>query len=128
VTEGGPLTQKVMRYQDVMKQLVPTAHTPEDWAPLAELVATQEFQRVGTFREVHNWPQYVDMLCGWAGSIGTFETTVKLISELPNLVYFEIEERHFSGDDVTVVNSLTVFEFDDDAKIRGIRVYLQQSR
>jgi hypothetical protein len=128
VDEPGPLTQKVMEYQDVMKRLVPTAHRPQDWAPLAELVVTDEFERVGTFREVHDWPQYVDMLCQWAGSIGTFETTVKKITELPGLVYFEIEERHRHEVGVTVVNSLTVFEFDDSAKISNIRVYLQQAR
>ena len=47
------------------------------------------------------------------------------ISELPGLVCFEIEERHFSGQKVTVVNSMTVFEFDSHAKIR--RLNLQQA-
>ena len=56
------------------------------------------------------------------------ETSVKRISELPGVVYFEIEERHFRGDTVSVVSSLTVFEFDDDSKIRRLRVYLQQPR
>ena len=126
MTEQGPLTRKVMEYQEVMKRLVPTS--PQDWNPLAQLVAVDEFERVGTFREVHNWPQYVEMLCQWAGSIGTFETTVKQITELPGLVYFEIEERHFAEERTTVVNSLTVFEFDGDEKIRNIRVYLQQAR
>jgi hypothetical protein len=128
VTEPGPLTQKVIEYQEVMKRLVPSAHEPQDWDPLAQLVAIDEFERVGTFREVHNWPQYVEILCQWAGSIGTFETTVKQITELPGLVYFEIEERHFAEERITVVNSLTVFEFDGDEKIRNIRVYLQQAR
>jgi hypothetical protein len=68
------------------------------------------------------------MLCQWAGSIGTFETTVKQITELPNMVYFEIEERHRHDVGVILVNSLTVFEFDDRARIRNIRVYLQQAR
>jgi hypothetical protein len=127
VSASGPLTRRVIEYQELMKRLVPTAHTPKDWAPLADLVATDAFERVGTFREVHDWPQYVDLLCKWAGSIGTFETTVKLITEVDNVVYFEIEERHFDKDRVTVVNSLSVFEFDDDAKIRSLRVYLQQA-
>ena len=126
MTEPGPLTRKVIEYQEVMKRLVPSAHEPQDWDPLAQWVAIDEFERVGTFREVHNWPQYVEMLCQWAGSIGTFETTVKQITELPGLVYFEIEERHFAEERTTVVNSLTVFEFNGDEKIRNIRVYLQQ--
>ena len=73
MTGPGPLTRKVIEYQEVMKRLVPTAHSPQDWDPLAQLVAVDEFERVGTFREVHNWPQYVEMLCQWAGSIGTFD-------------------------------------------------------
>jgi hypothetical protein len=51
---------------------------------------------------------------------------VRRVSELPGLVYFEVEERHFFGDKTHVVNSMTVFEFDTDAKIRHLDVYLQQ--
>ena len=46
---------------------------------------------------------------------------------MPQLVYFEIEERHFLGDNAHVVNSMTVFEFDTDANICHIDVYLQQA-
>ena len=42
-------------------------------------------------------------------------------------MYFEIEERHFFGGNAHVVNSMSVFEFDADAKIRRIAVYLQQA-
>lgn len=68
------------------------------------------------------------MLTQWARAIDAFETTVHRITELPGLVYFEIEERHFGGQAVTVVNSLTVFEFDAHAKIHRLSVYLQQAR
>jgi hypothetical protein len=54
------------------------------------------------------------------------ETTVRRISELPDLVYFEIEERHRRGDTVNVVNSLTVFAFDEALRIHHLDVYLQQ--
>jgi hypothetical protein len=53
---------------------------------------------------------------------------VRRISELPGLVYYEVEERHFRGDKVNVVNSLTVFEFDEAGKICHLNVYLQQPR
>jgi hypothetical protein len=56
-------------------------------------VSVSHFQRIGTFLEVHDWQQYTEMLSQWARSIDTFETTVKRISELRELVYFEIEER-----------------------------------
>ena len=99
-----------------------------DWAPLAEFVAVDEFERIGTFLEVQNWQQYTEMLTQWASAIASFETTVRRISESRGLVYFEVEERHFRGGDVNVVNSMTVFEFDDDGKIRHLDVYLQQPR
>jgi hypothetical protein len=128
VGDLGPLSRRVMQYQHLMKQLVPTARAPQDWAPLAEFVAVDHFQRIGTFLEVHDWQQYTEMLSQWAGSIDTFETTVKRMSELPELVYFEIEERHVRNQRAHLVNSMTVFEFDADAKIRRLTVYLQQPR
>jgi hypothetical protein len=99
----------------------------EDWAPLASLVNVAEFERVGTRREVQNWQEYTELLTRWGGAIETFETTVQRVSELPGLVYFAAEERHFASDAVTVVNSLSVFEFDADEKIRRLSVYLQQA-
>jgi hypothetical protein len=53
---------------------------------------------------------------------------VRRISELRGLVYFEVEERHFRGGNVHVVNSMTVFEFNEDGKICHLDVYLQQAR
>jgi hypothetical protein len=43
---------------------------------------------------------------------------IKRIAEFPGLVYLEIEEHH--GDHI--FNSLSVYEFDDQGRIRGIRV------
>jgi len=124
----GPLTRTVLDYVSTMERLVPTVEDPEDWAPLTEFVAVDEFERVGTFLEVQSWSQYTEMLTQWASAIATFETTVQRISELPGLVYYAVEERHLLGDRVNVVNSLCVFEFDDDGKIRHLDVYLQQPR
>lgn len=124
----GPLTRTVLDYTETMKRLVPTVTGPGDWAPLADFVATDRFERVGTFLEVQDWAQYLDMLTAWAAATSSFETTVRRISELPGLVYFEIEERHHRGDRVHVVNSLTVFAFDGDGRICHLDVYLQQAR
>ncbi len=128
MVEHGALARKVLEYQDVMKRLVPTIKADEDWAPLESLVAVDEFERVGTRREVQDWREYKQLLTQWAGAIARFETTVQRVSELPGLVYFAAEERHFRGEEVTVVNSLSVFEFDADENIRRLSVYLQQAR
>jgi hypothetical protein len=123
-----PLTRVALDYDQTMRGLVPTVKAPGDWSPLAEFVAVDEFERVGCFLEVQNWQQYTEMLTKWSSATAKFETTVRRISELPGLVYYEVEERHFRGDDVHVVNSLTVFEFNEAGKIRHLNVYLQQPR
>jgi hypothetical protein len=120
--------QAVRSYTDTMQRLVPTITSATGWAPLAEFVAVDNFERVGTFLEVQDWPQYIDMLTQWAGSIDRFETTEHRVTEVGNLVYFEIEERHFRGEAMSVVNSMTVFAFDNADRIRHLDVYLQQSR
>jgi hypothetical protein len=127
VTDG-PLTRTVLAYTETIERLVLDRVPPPDWAPLAEFVAVNDFERVGTFMEVQDWRQYTEMLTGWASSVEKFETNVRRISEAPGLVFFEIEERHFRGGDVHVVNSMTVFDFDEDNKIRHLDVYLQQGR
>jgi len=123
-----PLTRTVLDYTEVIQRLVPGVKAVDDWAPLAEFVAVDDFERVGTFMEVQDWRQYTEMLTQWAASVDKFDTTVRRITEGPELVYFEIEERHFRGEIVNVVNSMTVFEFDQAGKIRHLDVYLQQGR
>jgi hypothetical protein len=36
--------------------------TADSWAPLAEFVATGEFERVGTWLEVMDWQQYTEFM------------------------------------------------------------------
>lgn len=128
IENAGPLTRVVLEYDRTMRRLVPAAKAGADWAPLAEFVAVDEFERVGVFLEVQNWQQYTEMLTQWASPNDSFETTVRRISELGGLVYYEIEERHFRGGNVHVVNSMSVFEFNEDGKIRHLDVYLQRAR
>jgi hypothetical protein len=125
---AGPLTQKVLEYDQTMKRLVAEVEDPVDWALLTAFVTVEDFERVGTFLEVQNWNQYTEMLTRWASATESFETSVRRISEFGALVYYEIEERHFRGDNVNVINSMTVFEFDAHDKIRRLNVYLQQAR
>lgn len=76
----------VLQYSLVVKRLVGEAKEPgfcaESWSPLAELVAVDEFQRVGAFKEVMNWATYVEFLTGWARS-AQWECEFKRITETP---------------------------------------------
>ena len=124
----GPLTAKVLDFTHTLEGLVVDGEPPGDWAPLAAFVAVDEFERVGTFHEVQDWQHYTAMLTQWASSVDKFETSVQRITEAANLVFYEIEERHHRRGGTQVVYSMTVFEFDEHGKIRGLNVYLQQGR
>lgn len=125
---AGPLTETVLKYTRTIEGLVSAVQDQADWAPLVEFVAVDQFSRTGTFLEVQDWQGYTEMLTRWARATDSFETTVRRVSEVSGLVYFEIEERHGRGGKVHVVNSMTVFGFEDAGKIRHLDVYLQQAR
>ena len=120
----------VLEYSLLMKSLVELAKGPgfskDSWAPLADIVATDEFVRVGNFKEVMNWPEYVDFLTNWA-TASTWEGSFKRLTETPDLVILELEERSSVGDFSSVVNSVSVYEFDDAGKVSHIDVYLQMA-
>ncbi|MGO9855960.1 MAG: hypothetical protein ACLPYY_13065 [Acidimicrobiales bacterium] len=126
--EVGPLTRQVLAYEQAMRDLVPLVKSAADWRPLERFVAAERFVRVGTFLEVQDWAQYTEMLTAWANTIDSFETTVRRVAELEDRVYYEIEERHVRGSDVNIVNSMTVFTFDQDKMMRRLDVYLQRAR
>ena len=124
----GTLSGKVMQFARIVERLVPKAKEPgfteADWAPLTELVATEEFERVGIWREVMNWQQFIDFQMQFATSKG-FETTLQRVTEVANTVFYEIEERHLTDGKVNVVDSMNVFEFNDEQKIRHMDIYVR---
>jgi hypothetical protein len=127
IDDPGPLTRTVLAYVETMRRIVNDASADPDWAPLTEFVAVDEFERVGTRREVQDWQEYTDLLTKWASGAGRFETTLRRVCELSDVVYYEVEERHYRGDDVNVVNSMTVFTYNEAGKIRHLDVYLQSA-
>jgi hypothetical protein len=122
------LARKVLDYSLVMKRLVDEAKRPgfseADWAPLADMVAIDEFERVGNFLEVMRWPDYVTFLTKWAKS-STWECSFKRITEKQGVVFLELEERSKTGAHSSTVNSLSVYEFNDAGKLRHLDIYLQ---
>ncbi|WP_067889288.1 hypothetical protein [Nocardia vaccinii] len=124
------LARKVLEYSLITKRLVDQAKQPgftiADWAPLAELVATDEFERVGNFKEVMNWTDYTAFLTNWA-STSDWECSFKRVTETPDLVFLELEERSRVGEFSSTVNSLSVFEFTLAGKICHIDIYLQMA-
>ena len=119
------LSRKVLEWGLITKQLVDEAKQPgfsvESWAPIKEMVAVDEFERVGNFKEVLRWDEYVAFLTKWAPK-ADWECSFKRITERPDgVVLIELEERMGGG----AVNSLSVYEFDDGGKVRHLDIYLQ---
>jgi limonene-1,2-epoxide hydrolase len=124
----GPLAAKVLEYERVFRRVAATAKKPgfsqADWSPLAELVAVDEFERVGMWRDVMGWAEYIDMLTEFAKA-NDFDASGHRIAEAGGRVYFEREERHIKGETVHAVNVLSVYEFNDKGEIRHLDVYIQ---
>lgn len=120
----------VLRYAHTTGELVAEAKRPgftaQNWAPLAALVDTENFHRVGAFKEDMDWAAYVTFLTDWA-TTSEWECTFKRITERDGLVFLELEERSVVGDFHSVVNSLSVYEFGDDDRIRRLDLYLQMA-
>lgn len=118
----------VLRYAQTTKRLADGAKRPDasvdDWAPLAELVDVDEFERVGNFKEVMHWPDYVTFLTNWAAT-AQWEASFKRITEVDGRVFLELEERSTVGAYQSVVNSLSVYDFTPAGRIRHIDLYLQ---
>ncbi|ORV46900.1 hypothetical protein AWC02_00535 [Mycolicibacter engbaekii] len=118
----------VLQYSKTLKALVDSAKQPgfsvDSWDPLAQLIATDEFVRIGPFKEEMDWAQYTEFLTGWAKS-SQWDCSVKRITEAANVVFLELEEHSEVGDFHTDVNTASVYEFTADNKIRHIAVYLQ---
>jgi hypothetical protein len=124
-----PLSRIVLEYGAIHERMVARAKQPgftaDDWAPLAELVAVGEFERVGAFLEVMNWREYTEFLTKFAAS-SDWAGTVRRVTELPGLVFLELEERIRHGGHLETVNSVTIYEFNKAGKICHLDVYLQR--
>lgn len=128
IGEATGRSRAVLEYSQTMRRLVESAKDPdfsvESWAPLAELTAVDEFVRIGPFKEVMNWAEYAEFLTNWAKS-SDWDCTFKRLTETEDVAFLELEERSQVGDFSSVVNTVSVYEFTADDKIRYVAVYLQ---
>ena len=125
------LSRKVLQYSDRFNRLVGRLKSPDfseaDWAPIEELVDVDNYERLGVFltstSEVIDWQQYKKYITQYAGST-SWEGTVRRITEVPGLVFLELEERN-SRDGVTdVSNTVTIYKFNDAEKLTNLDVYV----
>lgn len=122
------LARKVLDYSLTMKRLVDEAKQPgfsaDSWSALSEFIDTEKFVRVGNFKEVMSWAEYIGFLTGWA-TTSEWEGSFKRVTVDGNLVILELEERSKIGPHSSVVNSVSVYEFNEAGKIEHLDIYLQ---
>lgn len=128
IGETTGLARRVLEYSQTMKRLVDAAKqpgfSPASWAPLAEFVDTARFERVGNFKEVMTWDDYVGFLTPWAMH-SEWDCSFRRVTAGDNVVLLELEERSTVGGASNVVNSVSVYEFDAAGKIHHLDIYLQ---
>lgn len=127
---NGPYTERVKQLVAVMQANVGKGKsgeqvTPEDWEPLEALIDVENFERIGPFHDAVDWQGYLSILNQWVNHAEGWEPVVKRVTETPGLVFVQCEEMITNGDRVDPFYSLSLYDFDDDMKIRRIQVYMQ---
>ena len=125
------LSRKVLDYSVTVKGLADECKQPgfqeERWDQLfSEFFDTRNFQRVGHLKEVFDYPAYIEFQTKWA-PMSTWECSFKRITEQDNVVILELEERATVGEHTNVVNTISVYEFNESGKLQHLDVYLQQT-
>lgn len=127
---GGALSLKVLEYGDTIERIVRAAKEPgwsaeTGWADLERLIDVAAFERVGNDKAAMGWPVYRGLLTQWATTTD-FWSEFRRISEVGNLVFLELTEHNTPrGGQESVVNSLSLYEFDEAGLIRHLDIYLQ---
>ena len=125
------LSRKVLQYAESFLRIVNKTKQPgfseADWAPLEELVDVANFQRVGVFltsrAEVSDWQQYKRLIAQYGG-MTSWEGTLRRITEVPGLVFLELEERNTRDGVMDISNTVTIYEFNRADKLRKLDVYV----
>ena len=125
----GPLARKVLEYSDVMERTVEAAKQPgfsdSGWDELTGLIDTAKFERVGNDKAVMGWDVYRGLLTGWATTTD-FRSEFHRISEAGNCVFLELTEHNTPlGGAESVVNSLSLYDYDGNEKLIRLQIYLQ---
>ena len=128
---GGALARKVLQYGDIIERTVKAAKAPgftaAGWSELEALLSA-DFTRTGNDRVTMGWDVYRGLLTGWATTTD-FWSEFRRISQAGNLVFLELTEHNTpssaGGGAESVVNSLSLYEFDAAGKLRHLDIYLQ---
>jgi len=125
------LSRKVLQYCAGFKLIADKIRqgsiSESDWAVMEELVDVPNFQREGVFLtdrvEISTWQQYKKILNQYGG-MTQWEGSLRRITEVPGLVFLELEERNTREGVTDVSNTVTIYGFNDAGRLRKLDVYV----
>ncbi len=124
------LSRRALEYGMCQMRIADRAKGPDysedDWDALDEFVVKDEFERIGNFKEVMTYEDMKRFLKQWCLT-SHWEGSFKRVHEHDNVVLLELEERNTYEGETTVVNSVSVYEFNEEGKLRHLDVYLQMA-
>ena len=125
------LSRKVLQYCENFRRITSRMKQPgfseAEWATVEELVDVGSFRRMGVFltktSEVSNWQQYRKLISEYGG-MTSWEGTLRRITEVPGLVFLELEERNSRNGVTDVSNTVTIYEFNGAGKLCKLDAYV----
>ncbi|WP_317929501.1 hypothetical protein [Halioxenophilus sp. WMMB6] len=114
-------------YEQICKQTQDRECTAEDFDPIAAVIATDVFTRIGVFKDEADWPLCLEKYLQFAGT-SLWTGKLRFIHAMDNIVFQELEETITRPHGENVVYTMSVFEFNDDDKVTALRVYMQQAQ
>jgi len=125
------LSRKVLQYCNNFSRIAEKIRQKQisaaDWAPIEALVDVDSFRRMGVFltkvSEVSTWQQYKQIINQYGG-MTSWEGTLRRITEVPGLVFLELEERNTRDGVTDVSNTVTIYKFNDAGKLIELDVYV----
>ncbi len=128
---GERLIAIVRRWAEIYADICETSQhreiTPEDFDPIAELVATDEFSRIGIYKDEADWPLCLQKYVQFAGT-SRWSGKLRHINTVGNTVFQELEETITRSQGANVIYTMSVYEFNEDDKVTALRVYMQQAQ
>lgn len=125
------LSRAVLLYSEgfmrVVEALKTSGSVDAAWAQMEELVDVDNFKREGVFltstSETLNWAQYKHYVTQYGGATA-WEGTLRRITEVPDLVFLELEERNTRNGVTDTSNTVTIYKFNKAGKLINLDVYV----
>jgi hypothetical protein len=125
------LSRKVLQYCESFRRLADKIRqqsaSDADWSAIEELVDVQNFKREGVFLtnvvEVADWQQYKALITQYGG-MTSWEGTLRRITEVPGLVFLELQERNTRNGVTDISNTVTIYKFNQNGKLAKLDVYV----